>query len=75
MHASLQALEAVSPNGNLSHAPAKHCFTSRSKCFLQVGDDAAALKDAEASLKDDPVFIKVAPLLAVLQCMRVLDSC
>jgi tetratricopeptide (TPR) repeat protein len=48
----------VSPNGVLSYDNSKHCFTARSKCYLQLGDHAAALKDAEQSLLNDPVFIK-----------------
>ena len=54
-----KAIEAVSPNGVLSHDNAKHCFTARSKCYLQLGNHTDALKDAEQSLASDPQFIKV----------------
>ena len=37
----------------------KNCLVARSKCYLQLGDSQAALKDAEASLSDDDKYIKV----------------
>merc|ERR1711988_1398862 len=36
----------------------KNCLVARSKCHLQLGDSTAALKDAEAALKEDPNFIR-----------------
>ena len=36
----------------------KNCLTSRSKCYLILGDHESALKDAEDALKEDPKFIK-----------------
>lgn len=32
------------------------CLVARSKCYLQLGDTTAALKDAEASLKEDSKY-------------------
>ena len=37
----------------------KSCLVARSKCHLQLGDAAAALKDAEESLKEDKKYHKV----------------
>jgi tetratricopeptide (TPR) repeat protein len=54
-----KAIDAVSPNGVLSFENSKHCFTARSKCYLQLGNHVDALKDAEQSLSDDAQFIKV----------------
>jgi tetratricopeptide (TPR) repeat protein len=36
----------------------KHCLVARSRCFIQIGCPQEALKDANASLKDDPVYYK-----------------
>ncbi|XP_071401543.1 outer dynein arm-docking complex subunit 4 isoform X1 [Centroberyx affinis] len=36
----------------------KNCFVARSKCYLKMGDSENALKDAEASLKEDKEFFK-----------------
>eukprot|EP00126_Sphaerothecum_destruens_P004683 Sdes_comp18327_c0_seq1m8051 len=36
----------------------KNCLVARSKCHLQIGDNDAALADAETSLKDTPEYTK-----------------
>jgi tetratricopeptide (TPR) repeat protein len=54
-----KAIEMVSPNDVLSYDNAKHCFTARSRCYLQLGDHTSALKDAEQALQSEPQFIKV----------------
>ncbi|XP_070570630.1 outer dynein arm-docking complex subunit 4-like isoform X2 [Ptychodera flava] len=36
----------------------KGCLVARSKCYLQLGDSQAALRDAEAALSEDKEFIK-----------------
>ncbi|XP_036406300.1 tetratricopeptide repeat protein 25 [Megalops cyprinoides] len=36
----------------------KNCLVARSKCYVKMGDSANALKDAEASLKEDKEFFK-----------------
>ncbi|XP_040857099.1 outer dynein arm-docking complex subunit 4 isoform X1 [Ochotona curzoniae] len=36
----------------------KNCLVARSKCFLKLGDLEKSLKDAEASLQNDPTFCK-----------------
>ncbi len=56
--ASAQAIEAVSPNGVLSPKEAKLCLAARSHLQLQLGNYAAALKDAEDALLDDPLYIR-----------------
>lgn len=53
-----RALEAVSPNGPLEDPVGRTCLCARSRCYLQTGDHTAALKDAEAALKDDKTYIK-----------------
>lgn len=37
----------------------KFCLVARSKCYLQLGDNAAALRDSEAALEEDKEFNKV----------------
>lgn len=37
----------------------KNCLVARSKCYLKMGDLEKSLKDAEASLQNDPTFCKV----------------
>jgi tetratricopeptide (TPR) repeat protein len=59
--ACMQALEAITTAGVLQNPIGIHCFCSRSKCHLKLGDHDAALADAEEALKDDPNFIKVKP--------------
>jgi tetratricopeptide (TPR) repeat protein len=54
----VQAVEAVSPNGVLSIKEAKLALTARSRLHLQLGNYSAALKDAEDSLLDDPLYIR-----------------
>eukprot|EP00038_Savillea_parva_P007866 m.173021 g.173021 ORF g.173021 m.173021 type:complete len:531 (+) comp13627_c0_seq1:49-1641(+) len=54
-----QALEAVTnANGLLTIDEAKHCLTSRAKCYLAMSDHKNAYLDAERSLEDDPNFVK-----------------
>ncbi|CAM9848499.1 outer dynein arm-docking complex subunit 4 [Lampetra fluviatilis] len=36
----------------------RNCLVARSKCYLKMGDAQYALRDAEASLKDDNLFFK-----------------
>ncbi|XP_059204393.1 outer dynein arm-docking complex subunit 4 [Centropristis striata] len=36
----------------------KTCFVGRSKCYLKIGQSVNALKDAEASLKEDASFFE-----------------
>uniref|UniRef100_A0A8B9LEM1 Outer dynein arm-docking complex subunit 4 n=1 Tax=Astyanax mexicanus TaxID=7994 RepID=A0A8B9LEM1_ASTMX len=36
----------------------KNCLVARSKCYVKLGDSENALKDAEASLKEDKKFFK-----------------
>ncbi|KAL7378138.1 hypothetical protein ABVT39_009166 [Epinephelus coioides] len=36
----------------------KNCFVGRSKCYLKMGQSENALKDAEASLKEDKSFFE-----------------
>ncbi|XP_056144360.1 outer dynein arm-docking complex subunit 4 [Lampris incognitus] len=36
----------------------KNCLVARSKCYLKMGDTENALRDAEASLKEDKSFFK-----------------
>nr|XP_046272370.1 outer dynein arm-docking complex subunit 4 [Scatophagus argus] len=36
----------------------KTCFVGRSKCYLKLGQPGSALKDAEASLKEDETFFE-----------------
>jgi tetratricopeptide (TPR) repeat protein len=36
----------------------KHCLVARSRCYIQIGSPQDALKDANASLKDDPAYYK-----------------
>ncbi|XP_002739664.1 outer dynein arm-docking complex subunit 4-like [Saccoglossus kowalevskii] len=36
----------------------KGCLVARSKCYLQLGDSQAALRDAESALSEDKEFIK-----------------
>ncbi|XP_026888967.2 tetratricopeptide repeat protein 25 isoform X1 [Electrophorus electricus] len=36
----------------------KNCLVARSKCYVKLGESAKALKDADASLKEDGVFFK-----------------
>ncbi|MBN3296485.1 TTC25 protein, partial [Amia calva] len=36
----------------------KHCLVARSRCYLRMGDPGSALRDAEASLKEDRGFFK-----------------
>ncbi|KAM8725086.1 outer dynein arm-docking complex subunit 4 isoform 2-T2 [Acanthopagrus schlegelii] len=36
----------------------KTCFVGRSKCYLKIGQSDSALKDAEASLKEDKTFFE-----------------
>ncbi|XP_077997219.1 outer dynein arm-docking complex subunit 4-like isoform X2 [Glandiceps talaboti] len=36
----------------------KGCLVARSKCYLQLGDSQAALRDAEAALSEDKEYIK-----------------
>ncbi|XP_073351449.1 outer dynein arm-docking complex subunit 4 [Pagrus major] len=36
----------------------KTCFVGRSKCYLKMGQSDSALKDAEASLKEDKTFFE-----------------
>ncbi|KAJ8246490.1 hypothetical protein GJAV_G00268400 [Gymnothorax javanicus] len=36
----------------------KNCLVARSKCYVKLGDSTNALKDAEASLKEDEEFFK-----------------
>lgn len=42
----------------MTYEGARHCLTSRSRCYLLLGDHESALLDAEAALKDEPNFIK-----------------
>ena len=37
----------------------KNCLVARSKCYVKMGDSENALRDAEASLKQDKEFFKV----------------
>lgn len=54
-----QALDAVTnANGLLAIDEAKHCLTSRAKCYLAMSDHKNAYLDAEKSLEDDPDFVK-----------------
>ena len=36
----------------------KHCLVSRSKCYIQIGSPELGLKDADASIRNDPNFFK-----------------
>ncbi|XP_060059479.1 outer dynein arm-docking complex subunit 4 [Erinaceus europaeus] len=36
----------------------KNCLVARSKCYLKMGELEKSLKDAEASLREDPTFCK-----------------
>ncbi|XP_035611356.1 outer dynein arm-docking complex subunit 4 isoform X1 [Oncorhynchus keta] len=36
----------------------KNCLVARSKCYVKMGDSGNALRDAEASLKEDKEFFK-----------------
>lgn len=43
----------------------KACLVARSKCYLQQGDASNALKDAEASLKDDSKYHRVSEWMVI----------
>lgn len=36
----------------------RNCLVARSRCYLQLGNSAKALKDADASMKDDGTFFR-----------------
>ncbi|KAJ1341907.1 hypothetical protein BSLG_003558 [Batrachochytrium salamandrivorans] len=40
------------------HPTDKHCLVSRSRCYIQIGLPTLALKDADASLREDPSYFK-----------------
>lgn len=40
----------------------KNCLVARSRCYLQMGDTENALRDAEASMADEPNFFKVSKM-------------
>ena len=39
------------------------CLVERSKCYLQLGDTATALADAEASLKENKKYHRVSVVM------------
>lgn len=47
----------------------KTCYVGRSRCYLMIGQPQNALKDAEASLKEDKFFFKVIYKLQTGKCL------
>lgn len=67
-----KAMDAITPNGIMTISEGRHCLTARSECHLALGDHKKAYDDAEASLEEDPNFIK--GLLAKANALYVKGS-
>ena len=49
----------------------KTCYVGRSKCYLKMGQSENALKDAEASLKEDKSYFEVTQVTEMLMPVKV----
>lgn len=51
----------------------KTCLVGRSKCYLKIGQSDSALKDAEASLKEDKTYFEVNNRTATTEMLSFLS--
>ncbi|XP_035472089.1 outer dynein arm-docking complex subunit 4 isoform X2 [Scophthalmus maximus] len=54
----------------------RNCFVGRSKCYLNMGLYENALKDAEASLKEDTTFFEIQEFrLGIQKAQEAIENC